>query len=49
MKIKFESDDNLPLGKTFSISDIIIVAASVLEKDGKFYPQIFLDDCVYKL
>ena len=34
MKIKFESDDNLPLGKTFSISDIIIVAASVLEKDG---------------
>ena len=49
MKIKFESDDNLPLGKTFSISDIIIVAASVLEKDGKFYPQIFLDDYVYKL
>ena len=49
MKIKFESDDNLPLGKTFSISDIIIVAASVLEKDGKFYPQIFLDECVYKL
>ena len=36
MKIKFESDDNLPLGKTFSISDIIIVAASVLEKDGNF-------------
>ena len=49
MKIKFESDDNLPLGKTFSISDIIIVAVSVLEKDGKFYPQIFLDECVYKL
>ena len=49
MKIKFESDDNLPLGKTFSISDIIIVAASVLEKDCKFYPQIFLDECVYKL
>ena len=49
MKIKFESDDNLPLGKTFSISDIIIVSASVLEKDGKFYPQIFLDECVYKL
>ena len=49
MKIKFESDDNLPLGKTFSISDITIVAASVLEKDGKFYPQIFLDECVYKL
>ena len=49
LKIKFESVDNLPLGKTFSIPDIIIVAASVLEKDGKFYPQIFLDECTYKL
>ena len=49
MKIKFESDDNLLLGKTFSIPDIIITAASVLEKDGKFYPQIFLDECAYKL
>ena len=41
MKIKFESDDDLPLGKIFSISDMIIVAASVLEKNGKYYPQCF--------
>ena len=32
MKIKFESDDDLPLGKTFNILDMIIVVASVLEK-----------------
>ena len=32
MKIKFESDDNLPLSKTFNVLDMIIVAASVLEK-----------------
>ena len=32
MKIKFESDDDLPLGKTFSIFDMVIVGASVLEK-----------------
>ena len=31
MKIKFESDDDLPLGKTFNILDMIIVA-SVLKK-----------------
>ena len=32
MKIKFESHDDLPLGKTFSIFDMVIVGASVLEK-----------------
>ena len=32
MKIKFESDDDLPSGKTFNILDMIIVVASVLKK-----------------
>ena len=32
MTIKFESDDDLLLGKAFNISDVIIVAVSVLEK-----------------
>ena len=49
MKIRFESDNDLPLDKTFNIVDMIIVAASVLEKNGKFYPRIFLHECAYKL
>ena len=49
MKIKFESDDDLFLGKTFNILDMIIVAASVLEKNGKYYPQYFLHECAQKL
>ena len=49
MKIKFESDNDLPLGKTINISDMILVAASVLEKNGKYYPQIFLHKCEDKL
>ena len=49
MKIRFESDDHLPLGKTFNIVNLITVAESVLEKDGKFYPQIFLHECAYQL
>ena len=32
MKIRFESDDDLPLDKTFNVVGMIIVAASVLEK-----------------
>ena len=42
MKIRFELDDDLPLGKTFNVLDMIIADASVLEKNGKYYPQIFL-------
>ena len=49
MKIKFESDDDLPLSKTFNIPDMIIVAASAIEKHGKYYPQIFLHEYAYKL
>ena len=33
-KLSLESDDDLPLGKTFNILGVIIVAASVLEKNG---------------
>ena len=32
MKIRFESDVDLPLGKTFDILDMIIAVASALEK-----------------
>ena len=49
MKIKFESDDDLPLSKTFNILDMIIDVASALEKNGKYYPQTFLHECAYKL
>ena len=41
MKIKFELDDDFPLDKTFSISNMIIAAVSVLGKSGKYYPQFF--------
>ena len=49
MKIKFESDDDLPLGKTINILGMIYVVASVLENNGKYYPQSFLHECAFKL
>ena len=49
MKIGFESNDYLPFGKTFNIPDMIIVAVSVLEKNGRYYPQIFLHESAYNL
>ena len=47
MKIKFDSDDNLPLNKVLKFHVLAIIIRNVFEKDGKCYPQIFLDDCLY--
>ena len=49
MKIKFDSDDKLPLNKQLKLLSVTIVLRSVFEDDGKYYPQAFLDDCLYEL
>ena len=46
MKIKFDSDDNLPLNKILKFRILIIIIRNIFEKDSKYYPQIFLDDCL---
>ena len=46
MKIKFDSDDNLPLSKVLKFHAVIIIIRSVFETDGKYYPQIFLYDAL---
>ena len=49
MKIKFNSDDNLPLNKMLKLHNLTIIARSVFEENGKYYPQIFLDECLYEV
>ena len=49
MKIKFNSDDELPLNKTTKIPSMIIVVRAVFHENSKYYPQVFLDECLYKL
>ena len=49
MKIKFNSDDNLPLNKPLKFHLMTITIRSVFEEDGKLYPQVFLDDSLYEL
>ena len=49
IKIKFNSDDGLPLNKQLKFHNMIITIRSVFEEDGKLYPQVFLDDTLYKL
>ena len=44
MKIKFNSDDHLPLNKQLKFMSLTIIVRTVFEEDGKYYPQIFLDE-----
>ena len=49
MKLKFDSDDNLPLNKTIEIPTITVVVRAVFHENNKHYPQFFLDECLYKI
>ena len=49
MKIKFSSSDDLPLNKALKLHAMTIIIRSVFEENGKYYPQIFLDKCLYVL
>ena len=41
MKIKFNSDDNLPLNKPLKFNAMTIIIRSVFEERGKIYPEVF--------
>ena len=49
MKIKFSSDDDLPLNKQSKFFNLTIIVRTVFEEDGKYYSQILLDECFYEV
>ena len=48
MKIKFNSDDGLPLNKPLNFHNMTITIRSVFKEVSKLYPQVFLDDTLYE-
>ena len=48
-KNRFEFNDDLPLNKPIKLRLLTIIIRSVFSEDGKFYPQLFLDDALYEL
>ena len=48
MKIKFESNNIFPAGKDVIICMAAIIIRAIFARDGKYYPQLFLDDGLYK-
>ena len=49
MKIKFYADSELPLNKTIEIPTMAIVFTAVFHENNKYYQQVFLEKCLYKL
>ena len=49
MKIKFNSDDDLPLKKPLKIHNTTITIRSVFNEDGELYLHVFWDDTLYEL
>ena len=43
-KIKFNSDDDLPLNKPLKFHAMTIIVRPLFEEGGRLYPQVFLDD-----
>ena len=49
MKIKFNSDDDLPLNKSLKFCLMTITIICVFKEDNELYSQVFLDDTLYEL
>ena len=48
-KIKFNSDDNLPLNKPLKFYQMTITIRCVISEENKLYPQVFLDGAFHSL
>ena len=49
MKIKFNSEYDLPLNKPLKFHAMTIIIRSVFKEGGKLHPQVVLDDTLYEL
>ena len=46
-KFRFNSDTNLLLDTLIGFRSLVIHVSCVIEKDNKYYPEIYLDECLY--
>ena len=48
-RIGVNTDDDVPLNKPLKFPTLTIIIRSVFQEGEKLYPQIYLDECLYKL
>ena len=46
-KIRFSSDIDLPLHTLIRFKILTIIIKCIIKKDDKYYPEIYLDECLY--
>ena len=46
-KFRFNSDIYLPLNMIIEFRSLLINVSCVIEKDNEYYPEIYLDECLY--
>ena len=46
-KFRFNSDIDLPLNMTIDFRSLVINVSCIIEKDNEYYPEIYLDECLY--
>ena len=49
MEIKFLSDNDIPLNKMIYFPTVTVLIRCVFEKNRVYYPQVYLDDCLYQV
>ena len=49
MKIKFDSHDHLSLNETMRTPIVATGVRAVFHESNKYYVQVFLDECLYKI
>ena len=45
-KIRFSSDIDLPLDTLIQFKILTIIIRGIIKKDDKYYPEIYLDECL---
>ena len=46
-KFRFNSGIDLPLNTTIEFRSLVINVSCIIEKDNEYYPEIYLDECLY--
>ena len=49
IRLKFNSDVDLPLDKLIKFHTLTVIVACVIRKANKFYPKIYVDKGIYEL
>ena len=48
-RIGVNTDDDVPLNKPLKFPTLTIIIRCVFQEGEKLYPQIYFDECLYKL